>query len=306
MASWKKGTMKQYDVYLGKWTRFCVEQKIHPIKPTIIQIMEFCTHLFENGLAYSTINTARCSLSAYVQKIDGHTVGAHPDICRHLKGVGVLRPPKARYAHAWDVDTVLSLLKKWHPLETLTYKQLAYKALMLLALTTAQRLQTLHAFRVDMMTWTSDEVVLQVDIPLKHTREGQPLDRFRVYKYKDRRLCPYRTLKAYRDLTEPLRKPEMNHLWLSLSDNKEEVETNTLARWLKDTMAEAGVDSKVFKAHSTRGASVSKADAMDLPTEVILKEGRWTNAVTFARFYKRPILKDHDSTYQDTVLTMRR
>ena len=126
------------------------------------------------------------------------------NICRHLKGVSVLRPPKARYAHAWDADTVLSLLKKWHPLDSLTYKQLAYKALMLMALTTAQRLQTLHAFRVDMMTWTSDEVVLQVDIPLKHTREGQPLYRFRVYKYKDRRLCPYRTLEAYRDITEPL------------------------------------------------------------------------------------------------------
>ena len=118
MSSWKKGTTKQYDVYLDKWTRFCVEQKVHPIEPSIIQVMEYCTHLFEKGLAYSTINTARCALSAYVHKIDGHTVGAHPDICRHLKGVSVLRPPKARYAHAWDADTVLSLLKKWHPLDS--------------------------------------------------------------------------------------------------------------------------------------------------------------------------------------------
>ena len=176
---------------------------------------------------------------------------------------------------------------------------------MLLALSMAQRLQTLHAFRVDMMTWTSDEVVLQVDRLLKHTKEGQPLDRFHVYKYKDKRLCPYRTLNAYRDLTQPMRKDNMKQLWLSLTDTKEEVETNTLARWLKDTMTEAGVDSKVFKAHSTRGASVSKADSMDLPMEVILKEGRWTNAVTFAQFYKRPILKDKGSTFQTTVLTMR-
>ena len=74
MSSWKKGTTKQYDVYFDKWTRFCVEQKVHPIEPTIIQVMEFCTHLFEKGLAYSTINTARCALSAYVHKIERHTV----------------------------------------------------------------------------------------------------------------------------------------------------------------------------------------------------------------------------------------
>merc|ERR1739838_1146216 len=163
--------------------------------------MEFCTHLYEKGLAYSTINTARCALSAYVHKLDGVTVGKHPDICRHLKGVANGRPPGYRYTHAWDVDIVLSLLKRWHPLETLTYKQLAYKTLMLLALSTAQRLQTLHAFRIDLMSWTSDEVVLQVDRLLKHTKEGQPLDRFHIFKYKDRRLCPYRTLKAYVDFT---------------------------------------------------------------------------------------------------------
>ena len=303
MVSWSKGTVKQYDVYLEKWTKYCVENRVHPCTPTHMQAMNFFSKLYDEGLAYTTINTARSALSAYVQPIDGKTIGSHPDVCRQLKGVSVDRPPKAKYTTAWDVDIVLTMLKSWHPLDSLTYKQLAYKTVMLLALATAQRTQTLHAFSVDKMIWTDDEVVLQVDIPLKHTKEGQPLDRFHVYKFTDRRLCPFRTLKKYRDVTAPMRKEGMNKLWISLGKEKVQVEKTTVAKWLKETLYEAGI-SRSFKAHSTRGASVSKADMMKLPAEYILKQARWTNAATFAKYYKRPIYKDKGSTYQSTVLTM--
>ena len=303
MRSWTTGTKVQYDVYLEKWTKYCVENRVHPVTPTHMQAMNFFSTMYDNGSAYTTINTARSALSAYVQPIDGKTIGAHPDVCRQLKGVSVKRPPKSRYTHAWDVDIVLTMLKSWHPLDTLTYKQLAYKTVRLLALATAQRVQTLHAFKVDNMTWTSDEVVLEVDIPLKHTREGQSLDRFHVYKFTDKRLCPFRTLKKYIDVTAPMRKEGMNNFWLSLGTTKIQLETATVSRWIKDTLYEAGI-SKNFKAHSTSGASVSKADYKNLPAEYILKQGRWTNAATFAKFYKRPIYKDKGSTYQSTVLTM--
>ena len=36
-----------------------------------------------------------------------------------------------------------------------------------------------------------------------------------------------------------------------------------------------------------------------------MKQARWTNAVTFARFYKRPILQQRGSNFQDTVLRLR-
>ena len=312
MSSWKAGTTKQYDVYLEKWTKFCVEQKIHPGKPTKFQVMEFCTHLYHQKLSYSSINLARSALSAYVHKIDGMTVGAHPDVCRHLKGVAVSRPGGGRYTHAWDADVVLVLMKSWYPLDKLTYQQLAYKTLMLLALTTAQRLQTLHAFSLDSITWSSDEVVLGVDKLLKHTREGQSLDVFHVFKYEDKRLCPFRTLRVYLDRTAHMRvtkdNKKLNKLWLSVAGadhSKKEVTQQTLAHWLKNTMKQAGINSNVFKAHSTRAAATSKAYWAELPTDYILKQARWTNAVTFARFYKRPILQQRGSNFQDTVLRLR-
>ena len=37
------------------------------------------------------------------------------------------------------------------------------------------------------------------------------------------------------------------------------VSTNSLARWIKSVLSNAGIDTSVFKAHSVRGASVTNA-----------------------------------------------
>ena len=52
-------------------------------------------------------------------------------------------------------------------------------------------------------------------------------------------------------------------------------------------MAEAGIDTQKFKAHSTRGAAVSKARAQGLSVEQILERADWARASTFRRFYHR-------------------
>ena len=134
MNSWRKSTVKQYDVYLEKWTKFCVENGIDRHEPTLIEVVKFCTLLFQQGASYSAINTACSALSSYVQIIDGVTVGAHPLISRHLKPTKNSNPPKARYTFWGDVNTVFLLLRSWH----LGIKKLKFMALMLLALVTAQ------------------------------------------------------------------------------------------------------------------------------------------------------------------------
>ena len=36
--------------------------------------------------------------------------------------------------------------------------------------------------------------------------------------------------------------------------------TNSLARWMKSILSNAGIDTSVFKAHNVRGASVTNAN----------------------------------------------
>ena len=65
-------------------------------------MLKFLTLLYELGLGYSSLNTARSALSS----LDcGSTcsVGNHPFICRFMRGVYISRPTKSHYTTAWDV-----------------------------------------------------------------------------------------------------------------------------------------------------------------------------------------------------------
>ena len=71
-------------------------------------------------------------------------------------------------------------------------------------------------------------------------------------------------------------------------------------RILKD----AGIDTDEFKAHSTRGASTSKAQAMGLSCSEILEAARWSKMTTFKRHYLRDIPKPSvKNAFQTTVLS---
>ena len=50
------------------------------------------------------------------------------------------------------------------------------------------------------------------------------------------------------------------------------ISNNTVARWIKTTLAAAGIAVKLFTPHSTRSASNSKAK-LHVPIETILRTG---------------------------------
>ena len=54
----------------------------------------------------------------------------------------------------------------------------------------------------------------------------------------------------------------------------------------------AGIAVTIFKPHSARGASTSKAFHLGIPLSDILKQGQWSNAKTFFNFYCREIEED--------------
>ena len=54
-------------------------------------------------------------------------------------------------------------------------------------------------------------------------------------------------------------------------------------------MATTGIDVTVFKPHSVRVAATSKAKLNNASTSDIMKAAGWTSAVTFAKYYDKPI-----------------
>ena len=81
----------------------------------------------------------------------GNTVGTHPLISRFMKGVYTLGPPVPRYEYTWDVHIVFDYFRKLAPADSLNLKNLTLKLVMLIALVSAQRSQTIHKLSLDNM-----------------------------------------------------------------------------------------------------------------------------------------------------------
>ena len=173
------------------------------------------------------------------------------------------------------------------------------KLCMLLALVSAERCQTLCALRVDSMTVLEDKVTFfSITSLLKTSRRGKVgrTLNFQAYSLDDH-VCIKETIIEYCKRTKDLRGQE-TQLLLRFVPPYNRVGTDSIARWIKIVLAASGIDTKQFKAHSSRSAAVS-ACVPYLPVQDIVKRAGWSNEQTFQKFYNKPIVaKD---TFQEKL-----
>ena len=68
-------------------------------------------------------------------------------------------------------------------------------------------------------------------------------------------MCIVKLIKEYLCRTKCLSADEF--FFISFKKTYKKVSKDTVARWIKETMAKPGINTTVFKAHSTRSASTS-------------------------------------------------
>ena len=290
MKSWRPKTKKQYDVYLSRFSKYCHDKGLHPLQTGANVLIDFLTSMFENGFGYSAINTARASVSS----LNGQ--GSHPLVCRFMKGVFNLRPSRPRYSQIWDVSIVLNFLRQLSPARDLTLQTLGAKLLTLCALVTGHRCQTFHAMDINHMELSRSKVVFRIDELLKHNSPKNPMTVITLNAFPDdRRLCVVTYLKLYLKRTKMLR--SSTKLFVSTYGPHSGVSKDTLSRWIKMLLNKAGVNTMVYKAHSTRAASTSAA-AQTLEISHVLRTAGWANEQTFAKFYKKPIQSPSESGHK--------
>ena len=303
LASWRRGTQKQYITHIKKWLSFCDKKQINSVCADVNYVLDFLTEQFESGCGYSSVNTARCALSAIGLIKDGFAIGAHPIVIRFMKGIFNLKPVKARYCETWDVDKVLLYLRRLSPVVKLSLKMLSLKLAMLLALTLASRTQSIHLLSISNIQKGYDTYTLHYSDLLKQTRLGKsnPVATLKAYPV-DRRLCVIYTLKEYLKRTECIRGSK-TCLFLSYVKPHNNVSRDTISRWLRTVMSNAGIDCNKFKTHSIRSASTSKAKQQFVPIDQILKVAGWSNTKTFGTYYDKPVAADQNS-FSEAVLRL--
>ena len=117
MSSWRQRTQKQYRTYLLKWKRYCRERNINPISPLISDALDFLTDLFESGLKYSAINTARSAISRVVQFFNGFSFGSHPLTSRFMRGIFIIGHHFSGTRQSGMLVLLYATLMNWSPIQ---------------------------------------------------------------------------------------------------------------------------------------------------------------------------------------------
>lgn len=301
MSSRRDKTQKQYQTYIKKWQLYCNANNISFDNPTVCDVIHYLESLFSLGFSYSVLNTVRSAISSIAVLRDSElSLGSHPIISRFMRGAFNLRPALPRYVNTWDVSVVIRHLKNQSPTESLTFKSLTIKLVMLMALLSGQRAQTLHLLDIrNIDRSVENTVTFMIDQKLKQTRPGchvQPIS-FRQYTL-DVDLCVVRTLDLYLEQSKPFR-GETYRLFVSYQKPYKAVAPETISRWLKSVLTCAGIDTDQFKGHSVRSASTSAAYNAGASIESIMKAAGWSSERTFDKYYKKDV---NINTFADNVL----
>lgn len=286
VASLADNTVKQYDTSLRKWFTHCHVSGIDPYNASITDVLLFLTQIFDTGARYGTLNSCRSALSLLLgqEKINIDCIS------RYFKGIFRLRPPLPKYNLTWNIDLVLNYLSNWYPNEDLGLEKISKKLVTILALVTAHRAQTLSKIKISNIVTSESGTIIKIPDLIKTSRLGslQPLLSLPFFEQKPQ-ICPARTLHTYLDQTRQLRQSQQS-LFISFKKPYREVTSQTLGRWVKDTLKKCGINTEVFTAHSTRHAATSKAYKSGISLDTIRKSAGWSaTSAVFAKHYNKVI-----------------
>ena len=300
IAATRASTHKTYESSWNRWCRWCSGRKIDPLSSSIGDILIFLTEVFNEGLAYRSLNVLRSALSSTHPKIDGFSVGQHPYVTRLLKGALNKRPPKPRYSHTWNVDVMIKYMISLGKNNTLCLKTISMKLVTLFALTCPERISALASLDLRHCNVLPEGVSFTLTVPRKTGSADKPAEAFFAYFDKDKKLCPVECFRQYLKLSRSVRPviPSSlpDKLFISFRRPHKPVTSTTLGRWLRTFMSAAGIDSQIFKAHSVRGASTTAAANAFVPLSTIMSMADWSSDSTFRTFYYKPLFNSDFAT----------
>jgi len=195
---------------------------------------------------------------------------------------------------SWSVSDLLEFIATWHPASSLSLRQLTLKTLALIAVSSSDRGQTIHAMDIENTHVTREGIEFVIFDALKtsHLKRKPKIVKCISSKNGSLDVCKY--VLDYMNRTLPLRAacvkrglPKPTKLFLSWK-TKMPVAQNTISRWLKLILKIAGINTEMFSGHSFRGSSLSAAYSSGVSTSQILKAGDWCNVNTFLNYYNNP------------------
>ncbi len=289
LESTKKGTSRTYKQNWKEWVGWCSRKNLDPLKLSVIKLCEFLNHLFEVGLAWSTIGCYRSAVCTILQPDVERTFASHKSVKRLMKSIFLKRPPKRKVFTPWRVHKLLKLLERMGPIDTLTLKELTWKTACLVSLATSKRMSDMSLMSVKRgsMYMSGDHIQFQLNFGSKTDRPNHYSNIVHIYRNKQNAsLCPVLHLKKYVILTGQFRKtPEqLDSLWLSLNVKHSPVCASTIASWVRTLICKAKAK---MSPGTLRAVTATRAICNNVNLGMIMQAGDWSKVSTPQNHYFR-------------------
>ncbi|KAG0975580.1 hypothetical protein G6F28_012879 [Rhizopus arrhizus] len=206
----------------------------------------------------------------------------------------------------WDINLLIQFIKdKLSPTAELNLQQLQLKVILLTCIDTMGRPRSdvgrLQHRDVKFITSEMSNNLEGVVLHIRTQKESQ-VKTSKLGLVDDKEVCLVSTLFVFMHKTKDCRVhlPEDHTLFLSYIQHQTKppssVRTATVGKWIHEAMKEAGVNP-VFKAHSIRSASSTKAVMLGTPIDKVKEHANWSlKSNTFEKYYYKPHQRLHQST----------
>ena len=249
--AWREGTTRQYDSTVWQWGAYCRKWKIDPLAPPIAAVVIFLTSLFEMGLGYGGVASARSALGNFITVHGFPKLADHPLMQKLLKGVANGRPPQPRYMRIWDTTLLIKYLDS-PTNEVLDFQHLCWKPSALLTILSGQQVSTIHKFQLNNLQLTDTIALFNITVPLtqsKPSRNHQPVI-FHQYLHNEQ-LCLVRHVQVYLEQRKSLSvMTPYDAFFLTHRRPHHSASKATIARWVKTVLHLSGVNIDIYKPHS--------------------------------------------------------
>ena len=256
---------------MKKWLAYCQRINSDPHHSTIELGINFLMDLFDAGLSYSSIGTARSVLSLIMHPIDGHDFGSHPLVSRFMKGMFMQRPKLPKHVVSYDPQKILNFLAGLPSWGTIDLEWLTYKVAAIIALSSGHRGQSICSLSLDHMSINAERVLFYIPVRVKNTSRSFHPEPISLASFEENEsICPVRNVIEYIKATALNRKSRNLVVSYRTFDS---ISIATFGSYIKTVLQAAGINIQIFQAHSTRHASNSKKFAEGIPINAILKAG---------------------------------
>ena len=282
-SSWAENTQGSYGLAYRYYTQFCREHHLDELEPSAINLINFLQYeLEENKRPYRTINLYRSAVSSTLGTcpILGKPVGQDPLVCRYMRGILRLNPPKAKLFPTWDVTQVLDYLKKWGDMEPLTLKNLLMKTAFLVALVCCKRPADLCNMQIVKGYWHLSMSGFSCQpLGFGKTETHNPTPPIVIEPFwEDPRLCPVHHLVTLDKKLKTLRPDSVPQFWISSRKPYQAVKAQTMSKWLTEVITSSGCMGGTARDIRSVGASTAVQSGLDIRT--IMKAADWQRIST--------------------------